>query len=61
VLFGYPTPLKYIFQRKVIIPRKKLNIPGDPGKTKPVKCIKPPPPNKRSWGGLDIPAHGSYI
>ena len=60
VLFGNPTPLEYIFQRRVF-PRKKLNIPGDPGKTKPVKYIKPPPQNKRSWGGLDIPTHGSYI
>ena len=33
------------------IPQKKIDIPGDPGKTKPVKCIKQPPQNKRSWGG----------
>ena len=42
------------------IPQKK-DIPGDPGKTKPVKYIKPPPQNKRPWGGLDIPIHKSYI
>ena len=45
---------------KGISPEKKLNIPGDPGKTKPVKCIKPSPQNK-DLGGLDIPTHGSYI
>ena len=58
--FRLPNPLKIHFSKKGI-PQKKLNIPGDPGKTKPVKCIKPPPQNKRSCGGLDIPTHGSYI
>ena len=59
-VFRLPNPLKIHFSKKGI-PQKKINIPGDPKKTKPVKCIKPPPQNKRSWGGLDIPTHGSYI
>ena len=52
--FRLPNPLKIHFSKKGI-PRKKLSIPGDPGKTKPVKCIKPPPQNKRSWGGVGYP------
>ena len=61
--FSATQPPKIHFSMKgneVYSPEKK-NIPGDPGKTKPVKCIKPPPQNKRPWGGLDIPTHGSYI
>ena len=42
------------------IPQKKIDIPADPGKTKPVKCIKSPSKIKDP-GGLDIPTHGSYI
>ena len=52
--FRLPNPLKIHFSKKGI-PRKKISIPGDPGKTKPVKCIKPPPQNKRSWGGVGYP------
>ena len=36
------------------IPQKKIDIPGDPGKTKPVKCIKPPPKIKDP-GGVGYP------
>ena len=48
--FRLPNPPEILFQRRVF-PRKKLDIPGDPGKTKHVKCINPPPQDKRSWGG----------
>ena len=41
--FRLPNPPKIYFSMKGI-PQKKIDIPGDPAKTKPVKYIKPPPP-----------------
>ena len=51
--FRLPNPPKIHFSMKGI-PQKKIDIPGGPGKTKPVKCIKPPPKIKDP-GGVGYP------
>ena len=46
-----PPKIHFSMKGNEVYSPEKIDIPGDPGKTKPVKCIKPPPQNKRSWGG----------
>ena len=55
--FRLPNPLKEGYSAK------NWDIPEDPGKTKPVKCMKPPPdpPKIKDPRGGGYPTHGSYI